>query len=48
VPRDAVAHFQGDDPKDGPILRYTMVNHAAHLPHLGASDPTFQEAHQRF
>src|SRR5262252_371967 len=48
VPRDAVAHFQGDDPKDGPILRYTMVNHAAHLPHLGASDPSFQESHQRF
>jgi hypothetical protein len=52
LPRDAIVHFQDDDPKDGPILRYTMVNHgfdlAAHLRDLGASDPNFQEAHQRF
>ena len=52
VPGDAIVHFQDHDPKDGPILRYTVVTHgsdiAANLPHLGASDPTFQEAHQEF
>src|SRR5262245_47738800 len=52
VPTDAIVHFQDDDPKDGPILRYTVVTHgsdiAAILPHLGAKDPTFQEAHQEF
>ncbi len=25
APRDAVVHFCGDDPQDGPILRYTVV-----------------------
>jgi hypothetical protein len=25
APRHALIHFQGDDPEDGPILRYTMV-----------------------
>ena len=24
-PRNAVVHFRGDDPQDGPILRYTVV-----------------------
>jgi hypothetical protein len=25
IPRGAVVHFQGDDPEDGPLLRYTVV-----------------------
>ena len=25
APRDAIVHFRGDDPQDGPILRYTRV-----------------------
>ena len=25
VPRNAVVHYRGDDPEDGPITRYTMV-----------------------
>ncbi len=25
APRDAVIHFQGDDPQDGPLIRYTVV-----------------------
>jgi hypothetical protein len=25
APRDAVVHFRGDDPQDGPIIRYTVV-----------------------
>lgn len=28
VPRGSVIHFQGDDPEDGPILRYTTVMRA--------------------
>ena len=24
-PRGAIVHFHGDDPEDGPILRYTVV-----------------------
>jgi len=52
LPRDAIVHFQDDDPKDGAILRYTVVTRgfdlAADLPRLGASDSTFQEAHQGF
>src|SRR5262249_17392497 len=51
APRDAIVHFCDDDPKDGPILRYTVAMHrfdlTADLPLLGASDPTFQ-AHQGF
>jgi hypothetical protein len=51
-PRDAIVHFQDNDPQDGPILRYTVTTHgfdpAADLSHLGAIGPTFQEAHQEF
>jgi hypothetical protein len=25
VPRGAIAHFRGDDPEDGPIVRYTVM-----------------------
>jgi hypothetical protein len=25
APRGAVIHFQGDDPRDGPLIRYTVV-----------------------
>jgi hypothetical protein len=25
APRNAVVHYRGDDPEDGPITRYTMV-----------------------
>jgi len=25
APHDAIVHFRGDDPQDGPILRYTLV-----------------------
>jgi hypothetical protein len=25
APRDAIVHFRGDDPQDGPIVRYTVV-----------------------
>src|SRR5262249_14985637 len=25
VPRGAIVHFRGDDPEDGPIVRYTMM-----------------------
>jgi hypothetical protein len=25
APRGAVIHFQGDDPRDGPVIRYTFV-----------------------
>ena len=28
APRHALIHFQGDDPEDGPILRYTIVTRA--------------------
>jgi uncharacterized protein DUF3182 len=28
APRHALIHFEGDDPEDGPILRYTMVTRA--------------------
>lgn len=28
APRDSVIHFQGDDPEDGPLLRYTVVTRA--------------------
>jgi hypothetical protein len=28
IPPDAVIHFQGDDPEDGPLLRYTVVTRA--------------------
>jgi hypothetical protein len=28
APRRALIHFEGDDPEEGPILRYTMVTRA--------------------
>jgi len=28
IPRGAVIHFHGDDPEDGPLLRYTVVTRA--------------------
>ncbi len=28
APRHALIHFEGDDPEDGPILRYTIVTRA--------------------
>ena len=50
APQDAIVHFKGDDPKDGPILRYTLATHevdlAAVSPYLGASSPTVHELHQ--
>ncbi len=30
-PKRAVVHFQGDDPRDGPILRYTVVTRALRM-----------------
>lgn len=52
APLDAIVHFHGDDPKDGPILRYTVVtlgvDRTADWRHLGVSGPAFQEAHPGF
>jgi hypothetical protein len=28
VPRGAIVHFRGDDPEDGPIVRYTVITRA--------------------
>jgi hypothetical protein len=34
-PRGAVVHFAADDPRDGPILRYTLVTNASARGHAG-------------
>src|SRR5262249_15694814 len=49
--RDAIVHFHGDDPKDGSILRYTVVTIGFDRtadPHLKVSGPAFQDAHLGF
>src|SRR5262245_47495754 len=28
APRGAIVHFRGDDPEDGPIVRYTLMTRA--------------------
>jgi hypothetical protein len=28
IPRNAIVHFQGDDPEEGPLLRYTVIKRA--------------------
>jgi hypothetical protein len=52
APVDAIVHFHGDDPEEGPILRYTVVTHGfdrtAGWLHLGVSGPVFQEVHLGF
>jgi hypothetical protein len=52
APLDATVHFHGDDPEDGPILRYTVVtlgsDRVADWLHLGVSGSAFQEAHLGF
>jgi Protein of unknown function (DUF3182) len=52
APLDAIVHFHCDDPRDGPILRYTVVTHGfdltTDLMHVGASGPAFQEARLGF
>ncbi|TIY10038.1 MAG: DUF3182 family protein, partial [Mesorhizobium sp.] len=38
LPVKADIHFQGEDPDDGPITRYTVVTHATREPPRKAAD----------
>ena len=47
APRHALIHFEGDDPEDGSILRYTLVTRALRQARLTVGEPKFQRPFTR-